>query len=111
MKLATDTTDSLTTAVLRWDPTLDTQLEGRRRPGRPKTRWTDDIRSYIRQVHDAMTTTTTTNQHNQVNTIPGDAEGHGRTVHDNSLWIELARDSSTWAALEDGYVTMSSANS
>ena len=29
--------------AIRWDPTLDLQLNARRRPGRPKTRWTDDI--------------------------------------------------------------------
>ena len=31
-----------TTAALDWDPTLDINLAARRRPGRPRTRWTDD---------------------------------------------------------------------
>jgi hypothetical protein len=100
MKLANDTTDSLTTVVLRWDPTLDTQLESRRRPGRPKARWSDDIRNYIRQIYDAISTTTATNVHNQAN-----------TMHDHNQWMELAKDSSTWVALEDGYAEFNSTGS
>ena len=35
------------TAAIQWDPTIDPKLKSRRRPGRPKTRWADDIRNYI----------------------------------------------------------------
>jgi len=67
-KLATNTNDTWTTTALQWDPTLDNQLKPRRRAGRPKTRWTDDIREYIqqykRQLQDDTTCPDTTTQNN-----------------------------------------------
>ena len=37
------------TAALHWDPTLDHKLNTHRRPGRPKTRWTDDLQQHIQR--------------------------------------------------------------
>jgi hypothetical protein len=36
-----------TAMAIRWDPTIDPKLKARRQPGRPKTRWTNDICSHI----------------------------------------------------------------
>ena len=122
MKLATNPTDNLTTRALKWDPTLDAQLNNRRRRGRPKTRWSDDIFKYIRQMQRAMATTTTDNNHdNHDNTddtnFPvyeinpdGTDDGNEQQLFDNNLWLELATDKSIWEALEDGYVALSSRN-
>jgi len=122
MKLATDPTDNLTTRALQWDPMLDAQLNNRRRRGRPKTRWSDDICKYIRQMQRAMATTTTDNNHdNHDNTddtnFPdyemnpdGIDDVNEQQLYDNNLWLELATDKSIWEALEDGYVALSSRN-
>ena len=37
------------------DPTLDHLLNSRRGQGRPKTRWSDDIRNYTATQHNNMT--------------------------------------------------------
>ena len=55
-KLALCEDSSWATAAIQWDPTLDPRLNSQRRPGRPKTRWADDIYKYIQHT----TTTTTT---------------------------------------------------
>ena len=49
-KVATDTHGKWTAKVLTWDPTLDVRCTAKRRPGRPQTRWTDDIAEYIANV-------------------------------------------------------------
>ena len=122
MKLATDPTDNLTTRALKWDPMLDAQLNNRRRRGRPKTRWSDDICKYIRQMQKAMATTTADNNHdNHDNTddtnFPdyemnpdGIDDGNEQQLYDNNLWLELATDRSIWEALEDDYVALRSRN-
>ena len=58
-------------------------------------------------------TSSTTNQcNNNTNTTAHDDEDHSdddatdsHTVYDHNLWLDFAKGSNTWAALEDGYVT------
>ena len=57
-KLTNDAHDTWTTAAIRWDPTLDAHMNAKRRPGRPKTRWMDDIDNLSTNVDTALTTTT-----------------------------------------------------
>ena len=33
--------------ILNWAPQLDLRTPARRRPGRPKTRWVDDIKQHV----------------------------------------------------------------
>ena len=70
-----------TTSAIHWDPYLDTKLNAQRRPGRPKTRWMDDIRTYLQHHF-----------HRQP-----------KTTHDLT-WEQLAKDTYIWDTLEDGYV-------
>ena len=42
-RLATRNATEWTTIIFCWDPTLNSTLRARRRPGRPKRRWTDDV--------------------------------------------------------------------
>ena len=100
------------TMALRWDPTLDTRLDARRRPGRPKTRWSDDI------CHHVQRTTTTTPQP----TLERDSNNDDDNSDDNNnnngddpvrnitlrigseQWIAIASDARRWAELEQGFV-------
>ena len=56
-RFANTEAEAWTTQALRWDPTLDTQHNTRRRQGRPKTRWTDDIYHYIQHTRELTTYT------------------------------------------------------
>ena len=56
-RVATDTLDKWTLKTLMWDPTLDTRHETRRHPGRPYTRWSDDITNHITQQSTQHNTT------------------------------------------------------
>ena len=113
-----------TTAALRWDPSLDSQLKSRRRPGRPRTRWTDDICGYLRQQTRPNTTDNTNDDYNtigddDVHTNDDDAhddddderhrdesDGDNRQAQlmDNLFWLDMAREQHLWSRLEDGYV-------
>jgi hypothetical protein len=88
--------------AMRWDPTIDVKLHARRRRGRPKTRWTDDIVDYI---------TTTTNlqatpDNNTNNSDDDDSninDNNDATTIDRLTWTTLAEDEATWDKLEHGF--------
>ena len=72
--------------ALRWDPTGDPKLHARRRQGRPRRRWSDDIVSYLTEH-----TTTTANSDQPVTQV------------NIQLWIELAQDELSLSSMEDGF--------
>ena len=73
-----------------WDPTIDDKLSTRRRPGRPKTRWMDNIANYV----------TTHIQHNNANS---NYDAFKATAS-NMLIVKMASDDAAWAAMEEGFV-------
>jgi len=83
--------DDWTAMATRWDPTLDIHINTRRRQGRPKTRWSDDIVEYVLQMpHD------------------GDEDGEDSDTatqqqDDRRRWMQLAKDEAIWSRLEEGY--------
>ena len=98
-KLAITETDDWTTQTLRWDPTLDMQHNTRRRQGRPKTRWTDDIYNHIRSTqHDSTTDTNNHTDNTNDTTIT--------TVDANTI-LRMAKDEEAWLAMEEGFVKRS----
>ena len=119
-KLATTTHDAWTTIASHWGPTLDTQLRARRRPGHPKTRWTDDSNDHLQHVSvhaDKNVTLRHTSDHDN-NNDDGDADTGGDTnigakmKVDNKLHQnyevpreQLATDKQLWSDMESGYVT------
>jgi hypothetical protein len=72
--------------AIRWDPTCDPKLNARRRQGRPKRRWTDDI-----VYHLAANITTMTDLEQRVAQV------------DKQLWCELAQDKLKWSAMEESF--------
>ena len=92
-RLATIETDAWTTQALRWDPTLDTQHNTRRRQGRPKTRWTDDIYNYIRRT----TQDSTIDTHNQ--------SDDNRSAVDANNILQMAKNKDVWWAMEGSFAT------
>ena len=88
-----------TRAALLWDPALDTTLRTHQRQGRPKTRWTDDIRSYVISTQQPTNTLDTTTNNNNNN--------HNNQSDDNS-WIHAAQNEELWKLLEDGFVKRAS---
>ena len=69
--------DNWMTTALRWDPNSIPRYTPRRRIGRPRLRWTDDLCEYIRHVrnnethnphHHSITTTTNNNSDNTITT-------------------------------------------
>jgi hypothetical protein len=97
-KMATTTQDTWTTIALQWDPTLDRQLDARRRTGRPKTRWTDDISDHVQRC-EIMTARRDDHNGNNVTT----PDRMGNQVYDTT-WLLVARDKQKWADLERAYV-------
>jgi len=83
--------------TMRWDPTLDHLLNSRRRQGRPKTRWCDDIRRYIATQQSNMTNDADDNNNND-----GDDDDDDDDVNDRQ-WQRLAQDDVRWADLEEGF--------
>ena len=79
--------------VTRWDPTIDDNLNTRRRLGRPKTRWMDTITNYV-------TRTTTNIQHNNANSNYDDRNA----TANNMIIVKMASDEAAWAAMEEGFV-------
>ena len=103
-KLATNTKDTWTTMALSWDPTVDIQLNARRRTGRPKTRWWDDICKHVQ--HHSTTTTSNNNTSNNTNQHHDDTNTDATDDHvsapiDQNIWLDVAKDPRRWAALED----------
>ena len=103
-KLAKTTDADWMVMAMRWDPTIDSKLNARRRPGRPKTRWMDDIDDYLRQ-------TPTHNRHNrQANNNSNQNDNDGEIMMttsapiDNKHVIQMAADAAAWASKEEGFV-------
>ena len=48
-KTATDTVPKWNVKALLWKPELDSRYNARRRPGRPMTRWTDDLTKFCNE--------------------------------------------------------------
>jgi len=88
-RVATDTFDKWTLKAALWDPTLDATHNPRRRPGRPVTRWVDDIVGHL---------TRSTTKHNT--NEPQMTE----TNNERLQWFDVAQDNKTWLDLEDSYV-------
>ena len=104
--------------AIRWDPILDPDYNARRKTGRPKTRWTDDIYDYIQRTTSTSTDKiiTNTNNHNRHDSNEHDNDhiddGHHTddttttrpTPLDHEMWLKHARDEKVWTALEQGFV-------
>ena len=103
-RLANTEAEAWTTQALRWDPTLDTQYNTRRRQGRPKTRWTDDIYDYIRRTQEPTTYThdQTDNNTNSDDFINTDTT---RTAVDINVMLQMAQKKELWSAMEEGFAT------
>ena len=89
--------------AMRWDPTIDIKMNARRRQGRPRTRWCDDLVNYIRQATDNDST-----QHgNTTDETTNDDDNTDATMLtmpvENRLWQRLAQDEASWEALKDGF--------
>ena len=89
-RLANTEAEAWTTQALRWDPTLDTQHNTRRRQGRPKTRWTDDIHHYLQHARELTTYThdQTDNNANSDDFIRADTTN---TDVDANIMLQTAR--------------------
>jgi len=81
-KIAEMPDEDWTVMTTRWDPTMDIHMNARRRQGRPKTRWSDDIADYLSQVV---------------------CDDDGDDCDDRQRWLQLAADESVWNRLEEGY--------
>ena len=79
--------------ALRWDPILDPKLKATRRPGRPKTQWTDDICNHIGSEHDYDTNDAMRNTDDDVTTTT--------TPANNEKWLQM--ESQQHAGLEDSF--------
>ena len=83
-KIATSTQDSWGPIVLKWDPSPHLGVFRSRRTGRPRFRWTDDIRQYLyKTLH---------------GTIPA---GSINPRLDNT-WLDYGRNTAHWEQMEDG---------
>ena len=88
-RLASKDYSDWTVCALNWDPTREPSLDARRRKGRPKTRWTDDIAKYVLS---AVTNTGNPNTDLQ------------QSNPNHEAWLDIPRDPSLWDTLEDGFV-------
>jgi hypothetical protein len=79
--------------AIRWDPILDPKLKATRRPGRPKTRWTDDICNHIGSAHDHDTNDAMRSTDEDVSTTT--------TPANNEKWLQM--ESQQHAGLEDSF--------
>ena len=79
--------------AIRWDPILDPKLKATRRPGRPKTRWTDDICNHIGSAHDHDTNDVMRNTDEDLSTTTPPAN--------NEKWLQM--ESQQHAGLEDSF--------
>ena len=93
-QVATDTRNKWTLKAAMWDPTLDATCNPRRRPGRPVTRWTDDIIAHLAR---------NITQYNNKNQQTGDNKNDAFLM-EHSQWIDIAQDSKVWKSMEDSYV-------
>ena len=78
-------------AALRWDPTQDAELNNRRRVGRPKSRWTDDISDFLRH---------------ELPTIGKNDKDHNYTCDDNT-WIHVFTNAAMVTNLGKSYIMKS----
>ena len=94
-----DTSLDWTRTALLWDPTLDTTLRTHRRQGRPKTRWTDDIRNYLLSTQQSP---------NTLDNTANDRHDNHNSLSDDNSWINVAQNKELWKSLEDGFVKRAS---
>ena len=76
--------------ALLWDPTLDPRYSARRRQARPRRRWSDDIRHYIRHRDD--------DEDDNDGETPLDISSSDHT------WMALVRDTDLWDEMEEEFV-------
>ena len=105
-RLANTGAEAWTTQALRWDPTLDTQYNTRRRQGRPKTRWTDDIYHYIQRTRE-LTTYTHDQADNNANNDDSIRADTTNTDVDANIMLQMAQKKDLWLAMEEGFTTRS----
>ena len=110
-KLALTSRSDWTAMAVRWDPTLDPRLNARRRPGRPKTRWMDDIYNHVLHTKTSNyqpTQELNSNNDGDDNTNITDNDDDTTTTNmrpgDSEHWLHIASDAQMWAALEEGFV-------
>ena len=81
--MANESYDKWTVSALTWDPTLDSRLNARRKPARPKTRWTDDINHHIQtHGHNESNSNATFNNGNHNSTQTTDRDNNPRQDND-----------------------------
>jgi len=90
--------------AMRWDPTIDSKLNARRRPGRPKTRWMDDVASHLRLTatdteHDSPASSNSKQNSNDVETVIT-----ALAPIDHEHVLQMAADEAAWTVKEEGFV-------
>ena len=90
--------------AMRWDPTIDSKLNARRRPGRPKTRWMDDVASHLRLTatdteHDSPASSNSNKNSNDVETVIT-----ALAPIDHEHVLQMAADEAAWTVKEEGFV-------
>ena len=90
--------------AMRWDPTIDSKLNARRRPGRPKTRWIDDIANYMRQAATHNGHNSPANNNSNQNSNDDETVMTTAAPMDNKRVIQMAADAAAWASKEEGFV-------
>ena len=87
--------------LLYRDPTLDPDINTRRRQARPSRRWTDDIADFVKvqtfdaPPHEAM---------NAVQETSSRLSKRDRELTSRLEWMEFAKNGKKWDALEAAYV-------
>ena len=117
-KTATDTVPKWNVKALLWKPELDSRYNARRRPGRPMTRWTDDLTKFCNE-HAPLQHTDCNNNENYT-LHPSHYYNGSSYENDDALaaedavstsstakfvdWMEIAADKCLWEQLEQEYV-------
>ena len=118
-KTATDTVPKWNVKALLWKPESDSRYNARRRPGRPMTRWTDDLTKFCNEH--APLQHTDCNNKTQDYTLHASHYYNGSSYeNDDALaaedavstsstakfvdWMEIAADKCLWEQLEQEYV-------
>jgi len=81
-KIANDAT-RWSHSVINWDPSIDMSFNTRRRPGRQKKRWSDNIVEYIKKVNNAIDT--------NAQNVP--------------QWQDFAKDQVAWQSMESAFAS------
>ena len=80
--------------TMRWDPTINHRLDARRRQGRPRTRWCDDLRRYV-AAETSNSNPSISDDRVRDHMFPMPA--------DNQQWQQLAHDEAKWSQMERGF--------